>query len=200
MTYRVGGRALAAIAFGGMLLMYQEAPEQIWLWANVLVAVAAARAVPVEGRLRRWAVNYRLLSFAFLGIALLPLLFAQVRLALHPQLDTDGTGAEMNLRSPMVPPPMIDLGPDAVPAPPAGAAAPGAPEPAEVVAADAVAPESTAILSQPAPESRPRVSVDAAGSRIGIGAGLNVLQKVQRYAPGTVLQTGPGVPAWRSRS
>ncbi|MFO1378591.1 MAG: hypothetical protein U1F14_16490 [Steroidobacteraceae bacterium] len=200
MTYRVGGRALAAIAFGGMLLMYQEAPEQIWLWANVLVAVAAARAVPVEGRLRRWAVNYRLLSFAFLGIALLPLLFAQVRLALHPQLDTDGTGAEMNLRSPMVPPPMIDLGPDAVPAPPAGAAAPGAPEPAEVVAADAVAPESTAILSQPAPESRPRVSVDAAGSRIGIGAGLNVLQKVQRYAPGTVLQTGPGVPAWRYRS
>lgn len=183
LTWRLGGRALAAIAFGGMLLMYQEAPDHLWLWANLLAAVAVARAVPVEGRLRRWAVRYRFLSFVLLGVALLPLLFLQIRLALHPQLDTDGSGSGSIPLSPMTGP-----GPAPVPAP------------AEAQLDTLVPPEVTAASSERLRESRPGASAQSATGRVGIDAGLNVLQKVQRYATGTVLQAGPGVPDWRYRS
>ena len=41
-------RSIAALA---LLLTYQEAPEYIWLWGNLLAALAIARAAP-EGASR----------------------------------------------------------------------------------------------------------------------------------------------------
>jgi hypothetical protein len=158
----LGGWQIGAIALVGLLLTYQESPEYIWLWANVLAAAALARAAP-EGRLRRFAARYRVLSFIVLGFALLPLLWSQVRLALYPQLE-----------------PMFEYGVVHF----------------QTTAAEAPAPATARVEAAATRESKALTpdnpyalqSVIVTGSRANID---------QRYAPGTLLQTGPGVPAWR---
>ena len=85
------GWRIGLVALVGLALTYQEAPGYLWLWANVLVSAALVATVP-EGHLRRFLSRYRAMSFVVLGVALLPFLFDQVRLALYPQLETEGPG------------------------------------------------------------------------------------------------------------
>ena len=85
-VYWTAGVVPAAIAALALLLTYQEAPGYIWLWGNLLAALAIARAAP-EGRFQTFARVYRTASFVVLGIALLPFLWMQVRVALYPQLE-----------------------------------------------------------------------------------------------------------------
>jgi hypothetical protein len=77
----LGGWVVGAVAFVALLLTYQEAPEYIWLWSNLLAALALARAAP-EGKLQRFARRYRAVSFVVLGVALLPLLWSQARVVM----------------------------------------------------------------------------------------------------------------------
>ncbi len=84
-VYWTAGLIPAAIAALALVLTYQEVPEFIWLWGNLLAALAIARAAPA-GRFQKFASGYRTLSFVVLGIALLPFLWLQVRYALYPQL------------------------------------------------------------------------------------------------------------------
>ena len=84
-VYWTAGLIPAAIAALALVLTYQEMPEFIWLWGNLLAALAIARAAP-EGRFRKFASGYRTVSFVVLGIALLPFLWLQIRFALYPQL------------------------------------------------------------------------------------------------------------------
>ena len=51
-VYWIAGLVPAAIAAVALLLTYQELPAYIWLWGNLLAALAMARAAP-EGRFRR---------------------------------------------------------------------------------------------------------------------------------------------------
>src|SRR5882672_3173151 len=186
-TYRIAGRVVAAIALAGLALMYQESPDIIWLWANLLAAIAIARAVP-EGRLRRVAGGYRTLSTVVLGLALLPTLWAQVRYALYPQLENSplyefllpekrgnfvqaSPVEEYREVNAPPPPPMLQV-PQSLPAPAA-----------EAAAAPAMEDLSAGIV-------RRNASVNY------LKRGLNAAQVVQRYAPGTQLQTGPGIPSW----
>lgn len=185
LTYRLAGTRLAAVAFGALVLTYQEAPDHLWLWANLLGAVAVARAVPVDGRFRRAAERYRLASFALLGLALLPLAFGQLQLALHPQLDADaGFDTAAPVAPPFVPPPdvAIDL---------------------PMSAADQ-ATEAVTMTGETAPQpaSEPERRLRGALAKVAAAPGerLDALQVVARHAPGTLLQAGPGVPAWRYRS
>jgi hypothetical protein len=161
---------VGAVAFGGLLLVYQEGPAYIWLWANALAAAALARAAP-EGRLLGFARRYQMMSLVVLGIALLPLLWGQLRLTLHPQLDAP---------TPVWGVPQAETAPAASEAPAmAGNAAPvEAIE--EVVVRDAAEPERL--------------------TRSKLSPGLNYSQVVQRYAPGTLIQTGPGIPDWSGRT
>lgn len=173
----LAGRVVGAIALAGLLLTYQESPQYIWLWGNLLAALAIARAAP-EGRLRRFARGYRAVSFAVLGVALLPFLWGQARLALHPQLDT---------RSPLAsysePTIAFDVSAgQARPAPPPSA-------PAERSASGFDERDTAANR-----ESRSAPTVVA---REPAPYGLNVQQVLQRYAPGTLVQTGSGIPGWR---
>jgi hypothetical protein len=169
------GNRMAAIALVALLLMYQELPVQIWLWGNLLAAIAVAAAVP-EGRFRRFANAYRTLSFVGLGILLLPFLWGQLRLALHPQLEASpdvygpeyGLVADRRMDGAVVAPAM-DL--------------PSAPAETEVYA-----------------ETREISSLDGSQADARRYGGLNVQQVIQRYAPGTLLQTGPGIPDWRYNS
>lgn len=169
LTYWVAGWFAAVVAATALLLVYQELPEMIWLWANLLAAIALVRAVP-EGRLRRHALRYRMASFLVLALALLPLLLGQLRLAIYPQLATNDGGGfayPMNLQADMLA---------------ADAAAP----------AIAQAPAPPAVkLDMPAPREDGRMleEIQVTGSRI---------QSVtNRYADGTLLQAGPGVPNWQ---
>ena len=105
----IGGWRVGLVALTGLLLTYQEAPDYVWLWGNALIAVALTRAAP-EGRLRRFARGYRFVSFVVLGIALLPFLLGQLRLALYPQLQQQervyGTPLETRMVAQLMPPPL----------------------------------------------------------------------------------------------
>jgi hypothetical protein len=99
-AFRLLGWAGAAVAAGAIILSQHESYAPAWLWVNALVAVAIARVIP-EGRLRRWAGGYRVLSFAALLLALAAFAVSQYRLAIHPQLQTRGTAAHQPLKQEM---------------------------------------------------------------------------------------------------
>lgn len=161
----LAGPAVGVVAFAGLLLTYQESPQYIWLWGNLLAALALARSAP-EGKLRRFARGYRAVSLVVLGVALLPFSWGQVKLALHPQLDryTDYT----------IYTEIIEEAP---------------PELARAVELSEGATSQSADSSSAAVRSAPRPAAP--------GYGLNVRQVLQRYAPGTLVQTGSGIPAWK---
>jgi hypothetical protein len=174
---------IAAVAF---LLMYQEAPPYIWLWGNLLAALAVARAAP-EGRFRGFAQRYRTVSFVVLAIALLPFLWMQVRYALYPQLERGAYGLQadtmLNLSGPVPAAPPIEADMSVETMPSAIASAPAEEAPADAAQDAATAPEALNVPSRKL-------------SRRDKAFGLNYQQVVQRYAAGTVLQAGPGRPAW----
>jgi hypothetical protein len=186
-VYWTAGSVPAAIAALALLLTYQEAPEYIWLWGNLLAALSIARAAPA-GRFQKFARTYRTLSFVVLGAALLPFLWMQVRYALYPQL-APGVGAYVTqyLTEPAAPPPMAQMEMERAVSADAAAA------PAEGVVDNISAEDVGALPDQDVSgslERRPRENL-----RLG-KAGLNAAMVVQRYAAGTVLQAGPGIPAW----
>ena len=197
-VYWAAGLVPALIAALALLLTYQEAPEYIWLWGNLLAALAIARAAP-EGRFRKFSRAYRTLSFALLGVALLPFLWMQLRYALYPQLTADRSHVMAGLISPdlaMEPAIPMEL---AMPAP--------AVMPMEEPYANAAAPPADLRQSRDAAKSRvdsitaedlarfPDSNVGASLQRLE-GVALNSQMVVQRYAAGTVLQSGPGIPSW----
>jgi hypothetical protein len=191
-VYWTAGSVPAAIAALALVLTYQEAPEYIWLWGNLLAALSIARAAPA-GRFQKFARVYRTLSFVALGAALLPFLWMQVRFALYPQLAPSvGAYGTQYETQPAAPPPMAQM---AMEAPPISADAAAAP--AEEVVDTLSAADVGALPDQDLSgslERRPRVNLRAGK------AGLNAAQVVQRYAAGTVLQAGPGIPTWRYNS
>ena len=199
LTYRLAGLVPALLAVGGLLLLYQEWPLMLWLWANLLIAISLGAVVP-EGKLRRFVHSYRLLAAAVLALALLPFLWSQARFALYPQLTSAGfgvteVGAVLSGRLAAPEETVVTA------ARRAGNAAAEAVSEGDVMedkmaASVAAAPPFPA--SQPAAMDEPRrARIDVlAATRAGSG-GLNNSQVVQRYAAGTALQTGPGIPAWR---
>lgn len=219
-VYWTAGRVAAAIAAIALLLTYQEAPAYLWLWGNLLAALAVARAAP-EGRFRRFAERYRTASFVVLAIALLPFLWMQVRYALYPQLEPPSythpvvvqrsgdaiqvenpyglealwsEGPNLNpfasKSAPEVTPPPIEA--DIVEERAAPAEALAYANAAAPAATDAAAAATDAAAEIPQATNAPSRSDSFPGSK----AGLNSRQVVQRYAAGTVLQAGPGRPAW----
>ncbi|MEP7245117.1 MAG: hypothetical protein ABI885_15770 [Gammaproteobacteria bacterium] len=175
----LAGWIVGVVAFVALLLTYQESPSYIWLWSNLLAGLALARAAP-EGRLRQFARGYRTLGFVILGIALLPLLWGQARMALHPQLDNLPSFTEVH-------PIQADLVESPSPAAP----------PAE---ADKSLEEVSVTASVRRDRANRKEAYNAASpmvTAITSSGGLNAQQIVQRYAPGTLLQTGPGIPQWR---
>lgn len=157
----LAGPAAGALAFVALALTYQDAPQTIWLWGNLLAALALARAAP-EGRLRQFAQRYRTLSFAALAVVLVPFMWGQLRLAIHPQLDAGYPASWASMAS--------------------------AQAPIEVSAPSSAPPMMAA-------DSASEVSVTAAKR----AANVPSASRVERYAPGTVVQAGPGVPSWRYR-
>jgi hypothetical protein len=167
LTHWVAGWFAAAVAAIALLLVYQEMPEMIWLWANLLAAIALVRAVP-EGKLRRHAQRYRIASFLVLALALLPLLLGQLRLAIYPQLATnDGYGIVRNIATQAL----------------------------SLERKDALAAPPAVMLDMPAP-ALPAIEADVSLAEVQV-TGSRIQSVTNRYADGTLLQAGPGVPNWQ---
>jgi hypothetical protein len=157
-SYWVAGPLTATIGGVGLFLTYQAAPELIWVWGNLLAAIALARAAP-EGRLARVASVYRTVSFAVLALALVPFTWSEVRHAIYPQLEATGY-ARQRVAAPM----------------------------------PAAAPLETKVVEEitSAAARADLSSVAVSGSR-ATSAAEPILA---RYAAGTLVQAGPGIPAW----
>ncbi len=159
-SYWVAGPFTATIGGVGLFLTYQAAPELIWVWGNLLAAIALARAAP-EGRLARVASVYRTVSFAVLALALVPFTWSEVRHAIYPQLEATGYATE-RVAARMPAAPLFETRVSA--------------DMASVAAAPAASVSGVAV-------SGPRAT--SAAEPI-----------LARYAAGTLVQAGPGIPAW----
>ena len=170
-AWRVLGLRLAALAIGALALTYQESGAPIWLWLNVLIALALLRAAPA-GRLLRWAGAYRLIALALLLLVLVPFAITQARLAVYPQLEASvGSGyplehvVRLDLAEPKRDRRVQNVPTAAAPTPSAG----------RLSSTEALSAKSVAEIQVTA--SR-RVSSDY-------------------YEPGVVVQAGPGLPDWQ---
>ena len=83
---RVFGRRIGALALFAGMLSFHEAGAPIWIWLNLLAAVALVRAAP-ESRFLRLLKSYRMLSLVALVALLIPFIAGQLRIAIHPQLE-----------------------------------------------------------------------------------------------------------------
>ncbi len=80
------GRGVGALALVAVVLSFHEAGTPVWIWLNLLAAVALVRVAP-EGRFMRILKTYRVLSFAVLVLMLVPFITGQIRIAIYPQLE-----------------------------------------------------------------------------------------------------------------
>jgi len=157
-SYWVAGPFTATIGGVGLFLTYQAAPELIWVWGNLLAAIALARAAP-EGRLARVASVYRTVSFAVLALALVPFTWSEVRHAIYPQLEVAGY-ARQRVAAPM----------------------------------PAAAPLETKVVEELTSAAD---RADLSGVAVsGLRAASAAEPILARYAAGTLVQAGPGIPAW----
>jgi hypothetical protein len=201
-VYWTAGLIPAAVAVVALLLTYQEAPAFLWLWGNLLAALAIARAAP-EGRFRRFARGYRTLSFVVLGLTLLPFLWQQIRYALYPQLEpprvqySGGDIRQFGVFGPLYRPkdaPYPELQMQAVLVPPADADA--------AVAPASEAPATVSNLASPADsivaDDIGRIPDRNLSESLQRVSGIETVRAnvTQRYAAGTALQAGPGIPSW----
>jgi hypothetical protein len=196
-TYWVAGRMVAVIAVLALLLMYQELPALIWLWAMVLGAIAIHRAAP-EGRLRRYAGYFRCASFVILGVALVPLLISQLRLALYPDLAVNEGGQQYGFGALIEPAPWTLRGLTGAEKNIEAIAAPEEPAAPPPKVRERMADADVVDRNEIPPNLLQRMDVVTGGaSATPSSANINLFSSVtDRYATGTLLQTGPGVPNW----
>ena len=177
----------------GLLLTYQAQPSLIWGWANLIAAIALARAVPA-GRLANIAGGYRTLSFALLAVALVSFAWTEVRHSIYPQLDFAPAafplrygGKEAAVREELEAPAVAAL------------EAPAAPAMDAAVAPSMEAPAVTTSIQEEhrfGPSPLQPKTVDNPYSLSSITRGISSGVTLPAYAPGTLVQAGPGVPEW----
>lgn len=199
-AYWVTRRPLVtALGALGLLLTYQAEPSLIWGWANLIAAMALARAVPA-GRLASIARGYRTLSFALLALALVSFAWTEVRHSIYPQLEYasgESSDGYMRLEEREMSAPaarVAQVATDYAPAAPAmdapvvnNSAAPETPPPPPPkVDSPYLFGEA---LKKPTAADNPYSLSATTGSVAGKVA-------LPAYAPGTLVQAGPGVPNW----
>jgi len=180
-AFRLAGWPVAALAAVALTLSHHELRALTWLFLNALIAIALAQAAPA-GKLRAWANAWRNVALVLILVTLVPFALFQARLAFFPQLESAplmtapwGVGMAQRGEVAEAPPPAPEVAADMA------VTAETAVEQAKVAGGGAVSARLRAKVSTPtsAPPP-PRV--------------------LPRYAPGTLLQSGPGVPAWSYQS
>ena len=185
-AWRLLGWGPALLALTALTLTHQEPDAPSWLWVNVLVAVALARAAP-EGRLQKVAARYRLLSVLAVFAALVPFVIGQVRLAVYPQLETGTVRSQR-------------IAPQSVVSPTAPA----------IVMEQTDTMLSAPMASAPPPPVTNQFAQGQALSEIVVGAAKSASRMPQKreqvvvtsarrameYESGAMTQSGPGLPDW----
>jgi hypothetical protein len=167
-AFRLFGVAYAAVAFLGIALVHQENEFVVWVFLLALVTLILFRQVP-EGRFRtlsRW-LNYA--ALAVLLMQIVPFAVEQIRFALYPQLADPGwTGGPQALGVTQLAVARSNMPPP--------------PRPAE--------------FSPSAPEPQEAVVENPYGLGALIVSPLDMFERRERYAPGAMVQAGPGIPQW----
>jgi len=164
------GWRMVALALPALALTHHDSGGMIWLWVNLVIAMVLAREAP-EGRLRTLASIYRGVAAVALLVMLIPFAANQARLAIYPQLDV----ADYEIILPRAAAVKMDV-----------------PAEAPVSAPEFARPSASSMEMAPGDSRLQEVTVT--GSIVS--RGLSQAQVMQRYAPGTLMQTGPGIPEW----
>jgi hypothetical protein len=169
-TFRIAGVPAAVLAAAALVLAHHEQRAATWLFLNLLIAVAIARAVPA-GRFTVWIRLWRNLAFALLAVTLIPFTLYQARIAFFPQLEVTTT------------------------MPWDERAVGGAAEESQERLQDLDMGESVGVAAGARVKAGTPVSLDAVSASPSpppVAPG----NEPQLHAAGTVLQSGPGVPQW----
>lgn len=167
LAWRLLGRTGAGIAVACMVLGYHEVGSPFWSILLVLALALTIRALP-SGRLTRLLYRARQLAVLALILVALPFVAAQVRYALHPQLEQGDGDDSLLVAVTFIEPPVTydEPTPMSIPAPP----------PAPVM--------------PPGADEQTLDSVQVSGSR------LRKQDSMSQYSQSTVIQTGAGEPDW----
>jgi len=169
-AFRLFGVLYAAAAFLGIALIHQENEFLAWGLLFAWVTLILFRQVP-EGRFRtlsRW-LSYT--ALAILLVQIVPFALEQIRFALYPQLADPGWTEGPKAREPK------------------------AQELAQLAdtRSDKPRPPQFTALSTSVSQAQEEVVENP----YGLGALIvSPLERRQRYAPGAMLQAGPGIPQW----
>jgi hypothetical protein len=176
----VGAWKLRSVVFGvlalaALVLVHQEQRVFAWLLVNALIAIALVGVAPL-GKLKTVLSWYRSASLVVIALVFLPFALNQVRLALYPQLEQTsyyndaGAFASANKMEQLPQESNLEMQESL----PAAAAAP--------------ATDASADRRQ---DLRSRRTFSKSSQQASVS---------QRYAPGTAVQTGPGMPNWNFNS
>lgn len=182
---RLAGWVPAVVALICFVLLSQEDGISGLLWLNLLAAMGLWKVLP-EGKLRRWANGYRLVSFAVLAAIWIPFAIVHARKALYPQLDGPGSTSFRNSNYNM-----LDL---------AGGYGYSSDH------SGMQEKEAPMVMPMPMPQNAPPMEQAEAGDaqlksagRVskGLGAGYPRKARQNRFNDNaSKVQSGPGEPAW----
>jgi hypothetical protein len=167
-SWRLFGVVPGLVALAALVLMFHEPLAPRWSWLNLILAMALLRVAPV-GRLKTFCRRYQMVSIAALVLLLIPFTVAQLRVVVFPQLEQYSLqrGISSDFERSF-------------------AAFSASPERSQFFrAADAV---SSAGVDRSRNTVNLLEEVMVTGSRIS--------KATDRYQPGALVQTGPGLPDW----
>jgi hypothetical protein len=167
-VFQLFGIAYAAIVFFGITLVHQENQFMVWGLLFALVTLILLRQLRA-GRfktLSRW-LNYAALAVMLMQIV--PFAVEQVRFALYPQLADPGSTEVFE---------SLEVVPQAV----ARSNKPPSPRLSEINSASAGLQEM--------------VVANPYGVSALVASRSDLSERKERYAPGAMVQAGPGIPQW----
>lgn len=177
-AWRLFGRTAGVIALFALVLSFHELDAPVWLWLNLLIAIALLRVAPA-GRLRQSVRAYQVVSAVALVLMLVPFVASQLRIAIYPQLESQYGVPSIG-----------------VPGKAGTLYAPSAPQ-SEI---DGIADFEADSLRRDESKARPSRLNEAEAVAEIVAATKQVSRGYARYAPNAIVQAGPGIPSWRWNS
>jgi hypothetical protein len=166
-AFRLFGVAYAAVAFLGIALVHQENEFVVWVLLFAWLTLILFRHVP-EGRFRTLSRWLSYAAMALLLMQIVPFAVEQIRFALYPQLADPGSSGGPAIETTRL----------------------------ALARSDKPPPPQLAEVSAAAPQLQETVVENPYGLGSRIASPLDMFERKERYAPGAMVQAGPGIPQW----
>jgi hypothetical protein len=166
-AFRLFGVGYAAVAFLGIALVHQENEFVVWVLLFAWLTLILFRQVP-EGRFRTLSRWLSYAAMALLLMQIVPFAVEQIRFALYPQLADPGSSGGPAIETTRLALARLDKPP----------------------------PPQLAEVSAAAPQLQETVVENPYGLGARISSPLDMFERKERYAPGAMVQAGPGIPQW----